>query len=105
MSILNEAAIEREEWNPADIPADDIYGGVWSNSYVNAYGSSINVPDTFLVDLSNFSMPCYGHMTSNFGRRGSRRYHYGVDLKAKTGDTIYAAFDGKIRVKDYERGG
>ncbi|HXL00697.1 MAG TPA: hypothetical protein PLE90_04780, partial [Dysgonamonadaceae bacterium] len=50
MSILNEAAIEREEWNPADIPADDIYGGVWSNSYVNAYGSSINVPDTFLVD-------------------------------------------------------
>jgi murein DD-endopeptidase MepM/ murein hydrolase activator NlpD len=105
MSILNEAAIEREEWNPADIPADDIYGGVWSNSFVNAYGSSINVPDTFLVDLSNFSMPCYGHMTSNFGRRGSRRYHYGVDLKAKKGDTIYAAFDGKIRVKDYERGG
>lgn len=105
LSILNEAAVEREKWDPAAIPADDIYGGLWSNSHVNAYGSSINVPDSFLVDLSNFSMPCFGHMTSNFGRRGSRRYHYGVDLKARTGDTIYAAFDGKIRVKDYERRG
>lgn len=105
MSVLEEAASEREEWNPAEIPADDIYGGVWSNTHVNAYGSSVNVPDSFWVDLSNFSIPCTGYMTSNFGRRGSRRYHYGVDLKARIGDTIYAAFDGKIRVKDYERGG
>jgi murein DD-endopeptidase MepM/ murein hydrolase activator NlpD len=44
-------------------------------------------------------------MTSNFGRRGSRRYHYGIDIKAQTGDTIYAAFDGKIRVKRFERSG
>ena len=54
---------------------------------------------------SGFTMPAEGHVTSNFGRRGSRRYHYGIDIKAHTGDTIYAAFDGKIRVKSYERKG
>ena len=52
-------------------------------------------PDTFIVDL-RISYQWMGAMTSNFGRRGSRRYHYGIDLKAQTGDTVYAAFDGKI---------
>ena len=69
------------------------------------YGSLKNAPDTFIVDLDNFTMPVDGRMTSNFGRRGSRRYHYGIDIKAQTGDTIYAAFDGKIRVKRYEGSG
>ncbi len=50
-------------------------------------------------------MPAMGHVTSNFGRRGGSRYHYGIDIKAYTGDTIYAAFDGKIRVKQYDRRG
>ncbi len=104
LSVIDEAKAEREEWNPADIPADDIYGGVWTPNHVDVYGT-VNAPDSFRVDLSNFTMPCDGFMTSNFGRRGSRRYHYGVDLKARTGDTIYAAFDGKIRVKNYDRGG
>lgn len=105
LSILDEVEEDRFEFDPDAIPADDIYGGMWGNRYVNTYGNLKNVPDTFLVDLGNFTMPVDGHMTSNFGRRGSRRYHYGVDLKAQTGDTVYAAFDGKIRVKQYERRG
>lgn len=105
LSVLEEAEGEREELDPDAIPADDIYGGMWANSYVNMYGNLQNAPDTFIVDLENFTMPVDGHMTSNFGRRGSRRYHYGIDLKAQTGDTIYAAFDGKVRVKQYERRG
>ena len=107
LSVLEEAKAEREEkvFDPEAIPAEDIYGGMWNNARVNAYGEMVNAPDTFLVDLKNFTIPCKGYMTSNFGRRGSRRYHYGVDLKAQVGDTIYAAFDGKIRVKDYERRG
>ncbi len=105
LSVLEEAEEQREEFDPADIPADDIYGGMWVNRHVNVYGSLENAPDTFMVDLENFSMPVDGYMTSNFGRRGSRRYHYGIDLKAQTGDTIYAAFDGKVRVKQYERRG
>jgi murein DD-endopeptidase MepM/ murein hydrolase activator NlpD len=31
--------------------------------------------------------------------------HYGIDLKVQTGDTIYAAFDGKVRLCQYERRG
>jgi murein DD-endopeptidase MepM/ murein hydrolase activator NlpD len=109
LSVLDESALdriasERLEFDPDAIPADDVYGGVWGNSTV-AYGSLQNAPDTFIVDMGNFTMPVDGHMTSNFGRRGSRRYHYGVDLKAQTGDTVYAAFDGKVRVKRYERRG
>ena len=105
LSVLDEVEEDRFEFDPEAIPADDIYEGMWANSYVNMYGSLKNAPDTFIVDLENFTMPVDGHMTSNFGRRGSRRYHYGIDLKAQTGDTIYAAFDGKIRVKQYERKG
>ena len=105
LSVLDEVEEDRFEVDPDAIPADDIYGGMWSNNYVNMYGHLENVPDTFMVDLDNFTMPVDGYMTSNFGRRGSRRYHYGIDLKAQTGDTIYAAFDGKVRVKQYERRG
>lgn len=105
LSVLDEAEAAREAFDPAEIPADDVYGGMWHNNNVNAYGALKNAPDSFMVDLSNFSMPAEGYMTSNFGRRGSRRYHYGIDLKAQTGDTIYAAFDGKIRVKSFERAG
>lgn len=104
LSVLDEAEARRE-FDMNEIPADDIYGGLWSNIHVSAYGALKNAPDSFIVDLSYFTMPCPGHMTSNFGRRGSRRYHYGVDLKVQTGDTIYAAFDGKVRVKQYERRG
>lgn len=105
LSKIEEAEERRETFDPSEIPADDIYGGMWQNRHVNIYGSLKNAPDTFIVDLENFTMPTGGYMTSNFGRRGSRRYHYGIDLKAQTGDTIYAAFDGKIRVKQYEKRG
>lgn len=105
LSVLDDAEAEREFFNPDDIPADDVYGGLWENRYVNMYGSLKSAPDSFIVDLDNFTMPVDGRMTSNFGRRGSRRYHYGIDIKAQTGDTIYAAFDGKVRVKRYEGNG
>lgn len=106
LSVLEEAEARKEAaFDVNEIPADDLYGGVWQNAHVNVYNALKSVPDSFIVNLSNFTMPCNGHLTSNFGRRGSRRYHYGIDLKAQTGDTIYAAFDGKIRVKAFERKG
>lgn len=104
LSVLEEANASREEFDINDIPADDLYGGIWSNAGVHTYGALKNTPDSFRVDLTNFSMPFEGRMTSNFGRRG-RRYHSGVDLKVQVGDTIYAAFDGKVRVKRFERAG
>ena len=105
ISILDEALNEREAIDVDAIPSEELYGGIWMHNRVDAYGTAVAAPSEYEVDLSNFTMPVVGHVTSNFGRRGSRRYHYGVDIKAQTGDTIYAAFDGKIRVKQYDRRG
>lgn len=104
LSLLEEAVVEREIDMDA-IPAEDLYGGIWVHNKVNAYGTAVEAPSEFEVDLYGFTIPVEGRVTSNFGRRGSRRYHYGIDIKAQTGDTIYAAFDGKIRVKQYDRRG
>jgi len=85
-------------------PADDLYDGIWNNQYLKVY-SDIAIPDSFRIDLSNFVMPvAEAKITSPFGPR-KRRFHYGTDLKLQVGDTVYAAFDGKVRVKRYERKG
>lgn len=104
LSLLKE--VQEQRILAADeIPAEELYGGVWVNNRVAAYADIMkNAPDTFEVDLSNFSMPADGHVTSQFGMR-RRRMHYGMDIKVQTGDTIYAAFDGKVRVRQYERRG
>ncbi|WP_281253936.1 M23 family metallopeptidase [Dysgonomonas massiliensis] len=104
LSILKEVQ-EQRILSETEIPAEDLYGGLWVNNRVAAYNDIIKqAPDTFKVDLSGFTMPTTGHVTSQFGMR-RRRMHYGMDLKVQTGDTIYAAFDGKIRVRQYERRG
>ena len=84
-------------------PADELYDGIWNNRYVKAY-SNISIPDSFRIDISSFVMPVEGKITSPFGPR-RRRFHYGTDLKLQTGDTVYAAFEGKVRVKQYEKRG
>ena len=43
-------------------------------------------------------------ITSNFGRRWGRR-HQGLDIKVYIGDTIRAAFSGKVRVVKYDGNG
>ena len=45
-------------------------------------------------------------VTSNFGYRASfGRQHKGMDIKVYIGDTIRAAFSGKVRIVRYEGGG
>lgn len=92
--LLNEAYI---------IPSDDIYP-TWSNSVVH-YNSAM--PDSFRIDLRNYVMPTSNtKITDIFGYRPNRRrVHQGLDIKVQTGDTIYAAFDGKVRVTSYQRRG
>lgn len=103
LSLIKEAQEERII-DMDEVPADDLYGGIWNNRYVNVYGAVEDVPQTFNVDLANFTMPSMGYVTSNYGPR-KRRMHHGIDLKVQIGDTIYAAFDGKVRVTEYERRG
>lgn len=85
-------------------PAYSLYPN-WSNEYVHAYGKSVAIPDTFRIDLTGFCMPTPStKITSKFGPR-RRRMHNGLDLKVYIGDTIVAAFDGKVRIVKFERRG
>jgi murein DD-endopeptidase MepM/ murein hydrolase activator NlpD len=53
---------------------------------------------------SDFVMPFEGKVTSRYGyRRG--RYHNGIDIDLNTGDTVLAAFDGKVRYSKYNKSG
>ena len=86
-------------------PEMDIYTEGWDSNLVNPY-TGIEVPDSHTIDVSNFCMPHPGYVTSPYGyRRRFRRMHKGIDLKLYTGDTIRAAFDGKVRLTKYERRG
>ncbi len=79
-------------------PAFDLYPN-WDNETVRAYGDAI-IPETYTFDLRGFCMPTENtRITDVFGYRPRRRRsHYGLDVKVYVGDTIRAAFDGKIRI-------
>lgn len=53
---------------------------------------------------NNYCIPFDGRMTSGFGYRSGRN-HNGVDLDLEEGDTILAAFDGKIRYSQWHDNG
>lgn len=53
---------------------------------------------------SKFTMPCEGMVLSKFKYRGSR-FHHGVDIDLNIGDTVRAAFSGRVRYAQYNKGG
>ena len=86
-------------------PELDIYTEGWNSKAVNPFKEA-DVPDTKVIDVTGYYMPCPGYVTSNYGyRRKFGRMHKGIDLKIQKNDTIYAAFDGKVRLTAYERKG
>lgn len=87
-------------------PADELYGE-WTNEWVNPFrGKKVDMPDSCVIDCSTFVLPMDSmtRVTSKYGPR-RRRMHKGIDLKVQIGDTIRAAFDGKVRIKNFERRG
>jgi hypothetical protein len=95
---------EREAIADLQSPAAALYPS-WDNEYTRTYG--VTLPSEYRIDLRNFCMPCDSRMvTSHYGyRRSFRRQHYGTDIKVFVGDTIRAAFSGKVRVVAFERYG
>lgn len=92
-------------FNEEEEPEYDIYTEGWESGRVNCY-ANMDVPDRMVIDVRNFSMPHAGYITSPYGyRRRFRRMHKGVDLKVNIGDTIRAAFDGRVRITNFERRG
>ena len=88
-------------------PADELYQSNWDTVSVDPFRSkSITFPDSYTIDCRKFTMPVDNEIkiTSKYGPR-RRRMHQGTDLKVQIGDTIRAAFDGKVRIKSFERRG
>ena len=108
LATLSE--IEMEEKENLMFPADELYGSNWENRWVDPFrgAAKVNFPDSFAIDCSSFVYPIaidsMARITSKYGPR-RRRMHKGIDLKVLKGDTIRAAFNGKVRIKAFERRG
>ncbi len=82
---------------------EEIFAEFWNSDRVNPYGTAVTIPEHHDIDVSEYSTPTPGHITSNYGYRSRfGRMHYGIDLKLQVGDTVRAAFSGKVRLTKYE---
>lgn len=85
----------------------DIPDNYWNSGILSPYSDS-EIPAKATISLGIYDMPCkYADViTSPYGwRKRFGRMHKGIDLKANINDTIRAAFDGKVRISKFERGG
>ena len=98
MKAVDSVALQRLiDFDNLENPAADLYED-WDN--LHAHSQAV-LPDSFRISLKNFCMPTTSRvLTSNFGARWGRQ-HKGLDIKVYIGDTIRAAFDGKVRVVRY----
>ncbi len=103
MKAVESVALKRLiETENLENPSADLYSD-WDN--LHAHSQVEEIPDSFRISLKNFCMPTDNRvLTSNFGARWGRQ-HKGLDIKVYIGDTIRAAFSGKVRVVQYERRG
>ncbi|MCR4853252.1 MAG: peptidoglycan DD-metalloendopeptidase family protein [Prevotella sp.] len=98
---VDTMALHLMERSEASQAVADLYND-WNNRWAHAQG---NLPETFKIDLRGFTMPTTSRLiTSNYGPRWGR-VHKGLDIKVYIGDTIYAAFEGTVRVVRYEANG
>lgn len=80
------------------------------DSTVIHYASNSELPNGVTIHLTEkekgrkfcFPTPEHARMSSHFGAR-RRRWHYGVDLAMPTGEPIYAAFDGIVRISRWNK--
>ena len=81
------------------IPAARLYNYVWDNHTVNPYGRRVvDMTDTVIIDFTQYCHPNRNVVTSDFGFRRGWQFHYGIDTRLKTGDSICSSFDGMVRI-------
>lgn len=108
--LLPVPASEDGIWDINDslafIPAFDLYCK-WDTRNIHAYAfDGLKMDEEVNVVLRNdscdFTLPFTGNITSNFGERG-HKYHYGIDIKLRTGDPVLVAFEGVVRISQYSK--
>jgi murein DD-endopeptidase MepM/ murein hydrolase activator NlpD len=118
-----EAQLQEEEGQDFNSLFDDDgddYGAMaidtsfaWNNSRINSGRfdyKALSESDTIRIPLIDsaqnklFAQPFANRITSPFGKRHFL-WHYGMDIKLATGDTVRSAFDGVVRVIQYDRRG
>ena len=82
----------------------------WNTTVTHVYYgiTADNIPESTAIQLidslTGHHYPYKGYMSSKYGpRRG--RSHQGVDLPLKTGDPVYATFDGVVRYSAFSSSG
>ena len=91
--------------DPSEALRSEIFKKNWSKELPNPYHVPLeSLPEKisiWVVDtLSEYKCPNKVKVYSPFGYRHRRR-HQGVDLPLHTGDNVYAAFSGKVRMSKY----
>lgn len=87
---------------PIEYLSYDAYYAVWDSENLDPYGYDLkDFNDTITLKLyeeDNWSPPVKStEINSKFGMR-RWRWHHGIDLDLNRGDSIYAAFDGIVRM-------
>ncbi|MEM1138162.1 MAG: peptidoglycan DD-metalloendopeptidase family protein [Bacteroidota bacterium] len=87
----------------------DEYFSIWDSKNVDPYGYELkDFNDTVLLKLyegNSWSPPVKTtEINSEYGLR-RWRWHHGIDLDLERGDSVFAAFDGIVRIAQYNWGG
>lgn len=88
------------------------YYSIWDSRSVNPYRiDATKFKDTVDIHLFDEEKGRRWHpplrnsvINSDFGMRWSR-FHYGIDLDLNVGDSIFAVFDGIVRISKFDRSG
>jgi murein DD-endopeptidase MepM/ murein hydrolase activator NlpD len=108
-SIDDSATVKLVDYQRFDtllIPFAEVYENSWDSLNVNVprfdptkkgWSQYIDFTDSTGCEYSH---PCYGKINSDFGWR-RYRMHKGIDIDLEIGDSIFAAFDGIVRIQKY----
>lgn len=89
----------------ANIPAFGLYCSFDTQNLFASKTGKESVSDsgeliTLIHETCDFHYPTNGVMTSVFGPRWGRM-HYGLDIDLETGDNVFAAWEGMVRISQY----
>jgi hypothetical protein len=85
------------------VPSDIISSARWDTLYIRTGRTDFSkLEEPRYIILNNpeegrFCFPFKGKLISPYGPRG-KRFHAGADIKLEDGDTVRAAFSGKVRI-------